>query len=233
MALSARRFARPSGPRRQFICSLTPPRPLSTPKKKAVRIQPKISLALNACAASSTVQLQLGIKSISEFFLDRSIHYTQNNGVFGDRLELRNRISSRSQVPWQRLLAPSHIQAPWLLHRCRLHHCQTPSGTRTKSFAFVGFATITPLIHTLFLCTVLRIWFLFVIWIKLQILKILKHRSVRGLSVVAFELEVIGYTISLAYCLHKGLPFSAFGEYAFLLIQGTLSFLFLLVFALN
>ncbi|XP_052203216.1 mannose-P-dolichol utilization defect 1 protein homolog 2-like [Diospyros lotus] len=52
-----------------------------------------------------------------------------------------------------------------------------------------------------------------------QILKILKHQSVRGLSVVAFELEVIGYTIALAYCLHKGLPFSAYGELAFLLIQ--------------
>lgn len=44
-------------------------------------------------------------------------------------------------------------------------------------------------------------------------------RGLRGLSVVAFELEVVGYTISLAYCLHKGLPFSAFGEMAFLLIQ--------------
>ncbi|KAG8377462.1 hypothetical protein BUALT_Bualt08G0035500 [Buddleja alternifolia] len=52
-----------------------------------------------------------------------------------------------------------------------------------------------------------------------QILKILKHSSVRGLSVVAFELEVVGYTIALAYCLHKGLPFSAYGELAFLLIQ--------------
>lgn len=52
-----------------------------------------------------------------------------------------------------------------------------------------------------------------------QILKILKHRSIRGLSVVAFELEVVGYTIALAYCLHKGLPFSAYGELAFLLIQ--------------
>lgn len=52
-----------------------------------------------------------------------------------------------------------------------------------------------------------------------QILKILEHKSIRGLSLAAFELEVIGYTISLAYCLHKGLPFSAFGEYAFLLIQ--------------
>ncbi|KAL2232556.1 UNVERIFIED_CONTAM: Mannose-P-dolichol utilization defect 1 protein [Sesamum indicum] len=52
-----------------------------------------------------------------------------------------------------------------------------------------------------------------------QILKILKHRSIRGLSVLSFELEVVGYTIALAYCLHKGLPFSAYGELAFLLIQ--------------
>ncbi|XP_057794433.1 mannose-P-dolichol utilization defect 1 protein homolog 2 [Salvia miltiorrhiza] len=52
-----------------------------------------------------------------------------------------------------------------------------------------------------------------------QILKILQHSSVRGLSVVAFELEVVGYTIALAYCLHKGLPFSAYGELVFLLIQ--------------
>lgn len=52
-----------------------------------------------------------------------------------------------------------------------------------------------------------------------QILKILKHGSVRGLSITAFELEVVGYTIALAYCLHQGLPFSAYGELAFLLIQ--------------
>jgi len=56
--------------------------------------------------------------------------------------------------------------------------------------------------------------------ISRQIMKILEHKSIRGLSLAAFELEVIGYTISLAYCLHKGLPFSAFGEYAFLLVQG-------------
>uniref|UniRef100_A0AAP0H606 Mannose-P-dolichol utilization defect 1 protein homolog n=1 Tax=Deinandra increscens subsp. villosa TaxID=3103831 RepID=A0AAP0H606_9ASTR len=52
-----------------------------------------------------------------------------------------------------------------------------------------------------------------------QIMKIIQHKSVRGLSVLAFEMEVIGYTIALAYCLHKGLPFSAYGELAFLLIQ--------------
>lgn len=55
-------------------------------------------------------------------------------------------------------------------------------------------------------------------------MKIIQHKSVRGLSVVAFEMEVIGYTIALAYCLHKGLPFSAYGELAFLLIQGTITF---------
>ncbi|XP_031496295.1 mannose-P-dolichol utilization defect 1 protein homolog 2 [Nymphaea colorata] len=52
-----------------------------------------------------------------------------------------------------------------------------------------------------------------------QIYIILKHRSVRGLSVVAFELEVVGFTVALAYCLHKGLPFSAYGELVFLLLQ--------------
>ncbi|CAN6583177.1 unnamed protein product [Malus baccata var. baccata] len=52
-----------------------------------------------------------------------------------------------------------------------------------------------------------------------QIIKILQNGSVRGLSIISFELEVVGYTIALAYCLHKGLPFSAYGELAFLLIQ--------------
>ncbi|KAK1392423.1 Mannose-P-dolichol utilization defect 1 protein-like [Heracleum sosnowskyi] len=52
-----------------------------------------------------------------------------------------------------------------------------------------------------------------------QILKILQNKSIRGLSLISFELEVIGYTIALAYCLHKELPFSAYGELAFLLIQ--------------
>ncbi|KAF3512861.1 hypothetical protein F2Q69_00000982 [Brassica cretica] len=52
-----------------------------------------------------------------------------------------------------------------------------------------------------------------------QIMKILENKSVRGLSVAAFEFEVLGYTILLAYCLDKKLPFSAYGELAFLLIQ--------------
>ncbi|XP_042018695.1 mannose-P-dolichol utilization defect 1 protein homolog 2-like [Salvia splendens] len=52
-----------------------------------------------------------------------------------------------------------------------------------------------------------------------QMMKIVQNSSVKGLSVAAFELDVVGYTIALAYCLHKGLPFSAYGELAFLLIQ--------------
>ena len=53
-------------------------------------------------------------------------------------------------------------------------------------------------------------------------MKILKHQSIRGLSVISFELEVVGYTIALAYCVHKRLPFSAYGELVFLLVQGIL-----------
>ncbi|CAM8984380.1 unnamed protein product [Rhodiola kirilowii] len=52
-----------------------------------------------------------------------------------------------------------------------------------------------------------------------QILKILKNGSIEGLSIAAFELDVVGYTIALSYCLHKGLPFSAYGELFFLYIQ--------------
>lgn len=50
-------------------------------------------------------------------------------------------------------------------------------------------------------------------------MRIVDSKSVKGLSVAAFELEVVGITISLAYFLHKELPFSAFGELAFLWIQ--------------
>nr|KYP48327.1 Mannose-P-dolichol utilization defect 1 protein isogeny [Cajanus cajan] len=65
--------------------------------------------------------------------------------------------------------------------------------------------------------------FVFAFALIFQILKILKHQSVRGLSMISFELEVVGYTIALAYCLSKGLPFSAYGELLFLLIQGALT----------
>lgn len=66
-----------------------------------------------------------------------------------------------------------------------------------------------------------KVFILSCVFSSLQILKILQHKSIRGLSLVSFELEVIGYTIALAYCLHTGMPFSAYGELAFLLIQGS------------
>lgn len=58
------------------------------------------------------------------------------------------------------------------------------------------------------------------VFLKLpQIWIILKNKSIKGLSVPSFELEVAGFTIALAYCLFKGLPFSAYGEIVFILLQ--------------
>ncbi|KAH9543349.1 hypothetical protein CY35_13G060200 [Sphagnum magellanicum] len=52
-----------------------------------------------------------------------------------------------------------------------------------------------------------------------QIYLILASKSIKGLSVPSFELEVAGFTIALAYCLFKQLPFSAYGELVFILLQ--------------
>ncbi|KAG4934353.1 Mannose-P-dolichol utilization defect 1 protein like 2 [Glycine soja] len=79
--------------------------------------------------------------------------------------------------------------------------CLLPLISKLLGYAIVAASTTVKLPQALF------------------IMKILKHQSVRGLSMISFELEVIGYTIALAYCLHKGLPFSAYGELLFLLIQ--------------
>jgi mannose-P-dolichol utilization defect protein 1 len=58
------------------------------------------------------------------------------------------------------------------------------------------------------------------VFLKLpQIYVIVKNRSIKGLSVPSFELEVAGFTIALAYCLFKELPFSAYGELVFILAQ--------------
>ncbi|KAH9692360.1 Mannose-P-dolichol utilization defect 1 protein-like [Citrus sinensis] len=53
-----------------------------------------------------------------------------------------------------------------------------------------------------------------------KILKILKHRSASGISATTFELEVVAATIGLGYSIQKGIPFSAYGEVFFILIQG-------------
>lgn len=58
------------------------------------------------------------------------------------------------------------------------------------------------------------------VFLKLpQIYVIVKNKSIKGLSVPSFELEVAGFTIALAYCLFKQLPFSAYGELVFILAQ--------------
>ncbi|KAJ1384834.1 PQ-loop repeat [Sesbania bispinosa] len=87
--------------------------------------------------------------------------------------------------------------------------CLLPLISKLLGYAIVAASTTVKLPQAL----------LFPLLFSAFILKILKHQSVRGLSMLSFELEVVGYTIALAYCLHKGLPFSAYGELLFLLIQ--------------
>ena len=62
-----------------------------------------------------------------------------------------------------------------------------------------------------------------------QIMKIVRAKSVVGLSLAAFALELFGYTISVAYNLVKGYPFGTYGEIVFLTIQDV--FILLLMFA--
>ncbi|RVX00014.1 Mannose-P-dolichol utilization defect 1 protein-like 2 [Vitis vinifera] len=107
----------------------------------------------------------------------------------------------------QGLPASHYLQAPRLLHRRRFHHRQSPSGSVPHQPLILSSVHHQPSA-------------------KAHI-KNLKHKSIRGLSTVAFELEVVGYTIALAYCLHKELPFSAYGELLFLLIQGIFNSLYL------
>ncbi|EPQ28014.1 uncharacterized protein PFL1_04341 [Pseudozyma flocculosa PF-1] len=45
-----------------------------------------------------------------------------------------------------------------------------------------------------------------------QILNIVKARSARGISLTMYSLEVVAYTISLAYAVRGRLPFSTYGE---------------------
>jgi mannose-P-dolichol utilization defect protein 1 len=53
-----------------------------------------------------------------------------------------------------------------------------------------------------------------------QILKFLKSARTDGVSPFMYWFENIGYTISAAYSLRSGFPFSTWGENLFLLVQG-------------
>lgn len=52
-----------------------------------------------------------------------------------------------------------------------------------------------------------------------QILNIINGRSARGISLLMYTLEVIAYTISLAYAVRSQLPFSTYGENLSLTVQ--------------
>lgn len=54
-----------------------------------------------------------------------------------------------------------------------------------------------------------------------QIFKIINGRSARGISLSMYVLEVLAYTISLAYAVRKQIPFSTYGENASLTVQST------------
>ncbi|TFK61000.1 hypothetical protein BDN72DRAFT_778736 [Pluteus cervinus] len=55
-----------------------------------------------------------------------------------------------------------------------------------------------------------------------QLLLIINARSARGLSLTAFSLETLAYSITTAYPFRNSFPFSTYGENFFLSIQNTL-----------
>lgn len=58
-----------------------------------------------------------------------------------------------------------------------------------------------------------------------QMLKVVHARSAQGISLGMYVLEVLAYTISLAYAYRKQLPFSTYGENASLTLQSKFFFL--------
>ena len=54
-----------------------------------------------------------------------------------------------------------------------------------------------------------------------QIYKIVHTRSAQGISLAMYILEVVAYTISLAYAVRRRIPFSTYGENASLTLQST------------
>jgi len=61
------------------------------------------------------------------------------------------------------------------------------------------------------------------VFVKLpQILKIVRNKSVKGLSIASFELEVVICLIHSAYCYLTGMPFSSYGESVAALMQSVI-----------
>lgn len=59
-----------------------------------------------------------------------------------------------------------------------------------------------------------------------QMLNITRAHSAQGISLGAYALEVLAYSISLAYAVRKQLPFSTYGENASLTVQSTYAFFY-------
>ena len=52
-----------------------------------------------------------------------------------------------------------------------------------------------------------------------QILKILKAKSAKGISLATFYMDSLSYSLMSAYCMHKGQPISTYGEHISVLVQ--------------
>eukprot|EP00270_Netrium_digitus_P002206 TRINITY_DN12477_c0_g1_i1.p1 TRINITY_DN12477_c0_g1~~TRINITY_DN12477_c0_g1_i1.p1 ORF type:complete len:248 (-),score=34.20 TRINITY_DN12477_c0_g1_i1:225-968(-) len=63
-----------------------------------------------------------------------------------------------------------------------------------------------------------------------QILVIFRARSTEGLSRASFEMELVGYSVALAYCRFKNVPFSAYGELLFLWLQAIILVILLYIY---
>ncbi|CAD6884380.1 unnamed protein product [Tilletia laevis] len=64
-----------------------------------------------------------------------------------------------------------------------------------------------------------------------QILKITRARSARGISLAMYALEVLAYTVSLAYAIREELPFTAWGENLSLTVQNMVITLLIIYYA--
>ena len=52
-----------------------------------------------------------------------------------------------------------------------------------------------------------------------QILKILKAKSAKGISLATFYMDTLSYSLMSAYCMHKSQPISTYGEHISVLVQ--------------
>ena len=64
-----------------------------------------------------------------------------------------------------------------------------------------------------------------------QLLKLVNAQSATGLSFLSYVLETASYTVTLAYSVRNGFPFSTFGETAFIAVQDVAIAVLILVYS--